>query len=389
MRILVIPFPSPAHFNAMVPLLGELHAAGHELLVGCQPDLTDAVHGAGFISTSVGEAANTIEGIVANTSPDMFPAEAFGDRESDMGAMLWRIIAQGVHDQADRYVDDYAALIRAWRPDAVLYDRMAVAGLLAAEANGVPAVAHRWGLDPLTGPFTEELERSAAPIVERLGLDGFPAPGLILDPVPPSLQIKDAHPAHHIRYAPFNGAGDLPDWAVPSDGLRRVAVCMGGNALLASGPRPLVSVLRALGDADGVEVVVLAAPELAQDLPPLPENIRRVDPTPLDLFLDTCDVLVHHGGSQTGLTGTWFGVPQLVLPQWQDQFDYGRLLEAAGAGLCAPSAEDQADTDALRRSVLSLFGEESRAAVQRLRAEMDTGTPLHGVSRLISDLRRP
>jgi UDP:flavonoid glycosyltransferase YjiC (YdhE family) len=96
-----------------------------------------------------------------------------------------------------------------------------------------------------------------------------------------------------------------------------------------------------------------------------------VQEVPLNLFLPSCDLLVHHGGSTTGLTAGWFGLPQLVLPQMFDQFDYARGLVRSGAGLAAETPAGQGDIDALTTSIRTLLREPGfRAAAEQIGADL-------------------
>ncbi|NED82142.1 glycosyl transferase, partial [Streptomyces sp. SID11233] len=63
------------------------------------------------------------------------------------------------------------------------------------------------------------------------------------------------------------------------------------------------------------EIVVTLPARHREALGPVGADTRVVDPTPLNLFLGSCDLLVHHGGTGSSLTACAFGVPQVVLPQ--------------------------------------------------------------------------
>jgi UDP:flavonoid glycosyltransferase YjiC (YdhE family) len=54
---------------------------------------------------------------------------------------------------------------------------------------------------------------------------------------------------------------------------------------------------------------------------------------PLSHVLAASDLLVSHGGQGTTLTALHAGVPQLVLPQFDDHFDNADAVVKAGAGL--------------------------------------------------------
>jgi UDP:flavonoid glycosyltransferase YjiC (YdhE family) len=99
--------------------------------------------------------------------------------------------------------------------------------------------------------------------------------------------------------------------------------------------------------------------------------VRLVDPTPLHLFLDECDVIINQGGAGTSLTAIAAGIPQLALPQWADQFGTGERLRDLGAGLLLDQVESQDDPAAVRGALESLLSDPVyRAAAGELRSEM-------------------
>jgi UDP:flavonoid glycosyltransferase YjiC (YdhE family) len=108
---------------------------------------------------------------------------------------------------------------------------------------------------------------------------------------------------------------------------------------------------------------------------------------PLNLFLGTCDLLAHHGGSGTGLTATTLGIPQLVLPQFADEFDYGARLAEAGAGLTIPDREGQHDIDGIRTAVTELLTAPGfRQAAGKLQDELRAAPPLTAAVPLLEAL---
>jgi UDP:flavonoid glycosyltransferase YjiC (YdhE family) len=368
MRVLTVTPPGSSHLAAMVPLCWALRAAGHEVLVAALPDSVSAARGAGLNVVEIGTEQPTDEG----PGEDMFPAEAAGQRDTDLGRFIWHLLATDMAQHATDNVEEWLRVARAWGPDLLLVDPMALAGRILQGVLGVPAVAHRWGVDPTAGPFEEKVQELLAPLCGRLGLPGLPAPTLVIDPCPPSLQAEDAPTGQLIRYVPHNGTASLPEWALTRPAGRRICVCMGGTVMALAGPRSFLRTVDALAGLDDVDAVAALTPADRHTVGELPAGIRVVESLPLNLFLGTCDLLIHHGGSGTGLTGTSFGLPQLVLPQLADEFDYGRRLAEAGAGISIPDAAGQSDVDGIRAAITKLLADPGYAeAAQRLRAEID------------------
>lgn len=365
MRVLVVAPLAATHMTAMVPLCWALRAGGHELLVACAPDMAPVVRGAGLCVAVVGADEPVHAQINARTSPDFFPATPFGDRTSQWGRFVWETAAEPQTAYADRRFDAYLRLARQWRPDVVLYDHIALIGRLLGAVLGVASISHRWGLDPTAGPFEDKVRRDLAPLCRKYDRESLPRPDLVLDPCPPCLQVEDAEPGLRMRYVPFNGTGVRPSWAGERPPRPRVCVCLGGTVLDVVSARPLHAIAEAFGAANELEIVVAVTPANRRAVGALPERFQVVESLPLQLFLDTCDLVVCAGGAGTGLTACAFGVPQVVLPQWFDQFDYGRRLADAGAGVTLPTLDEQSDTGGLRDTAEKIIGDGSYRTAAR------------------------
>lgn len=372
MRILVLPLPAAAHIGAMVSACWALRVAGHDILFACSSQLAGVVRSAGFNVVEITVPDQTMERFRLGMPREAFPEQAYGNRDDPAGARIWRRTAWAWFEHARRHLDAYLSFAQSWQPDVVLTDPLAVGGRLAGGVLGLPTVLNRWGVDPTGGPFEEEARRLTGEFAGRDVLE----PALTIDACPPVLQVPGARPGYQVRFMPYNGVGTMPDWAMTRPARRRVGVCLGGTVLSLAGPRALHAAVAALTEVPDVEVVVAVSASDRRIVGELPDGVRTVEALPLHLFLDTCDLLVHHGGSTTGLTATSFGLPQLVLPQFFDQFDYGRLLAAAGAGLCVPGAQGQADVERLRHMVTALLDDDGHAAAARSLAASMAAAPV-------------
>ncbi|GAA2609136.1 DUF1205 domain-containing protein [Dactylosporangium fulvum] len=382
-----MPLHYPAHLMAMVPLCWALRVAGHDVLVAGPPELAVPARNAGLSTAVVEHTASAAS--AADFTPDerWFPNEAAGRRDTPAGRMAWQVNARHSAEFTETHLDRYLRLARRCRPDLILLDPLSVGHLLIGAVLDVPCVVHRWGVDPTEGPFRETLRELLEPLRARLGLGRWPEPAMVIDPCPPRLQVEDAPPGEPIRYVPFNGPGELPGWARRRGDRPRVCVTLGGTVMAWVGPRPLLRVMDALRRLPGVETVVALAPQDRRIIGELRDDVRVVEALPLSLLLPTCDVLVHHGGSGTGLTATAYGRAQLVLPQLVDEFDYGRLLAVAGAGITVPDRAGQDDVAGLAEALRALLEEPSyTAAARELSAQMrlapSPGAIVHQLERL-------
>lgn len=366
MKFLVVPVPSSGHLLAMVPFCWALRLAGHEVLVASRNDVTATALRSGLNAVELTALNVPMDQLRTQVHPGMFPLPLFADRDQSSGQGLWQVAAQNWHNHARQYLETFAAVATDWGAQVILTDPLATIGRALGAELDLPVLVHRWGIDPTGGPFTERTAVLAEEAGTRLA-----DPVAILDICPPRLQAPDAPPVTPVGYVPFNGTGALPPWHRNDDGRKRIAVCMGGSTLGLTGPRPLESVLAALSGIGDAEVVVALSASDRATVGELPGHVRVVEEVPLNLFLPGCDLLVHHGGSTTGLTAGWFGLPQLVLPQMFDQFDYARGLVRAGVGLAAETPAGQGDIEALTTSVRALLQESRfRDAAARIGADL-------------------
>lgn len=366
MRVLVTTIPAAGHLTPIVPLAWSLRGAGHEVLVACQPTITGAVRSTGLSAVSVGPPFDVMEFFRARLPDGATPAEAwtFSPRVSFTAASrTWTAVAETV-------IGDMLEFAREWRPDLVVSDPMELAGRLVAGVLGVPVVLHRWGVDPLADGFDDGARRQTAKLARRLGLAGLPEPAFVLDPCPRALQIPEATAGRPVRYVPFNGAGTVPPRNA-SGAARRVCVTFGSVVPALNGEPLLRRVIQAVRDIDGVEAVLAVPARFADSVGQVPGEVSVYADVPLNLLLTGCDALVHHGGSGSGMTALTYGLPQVMLPQYADQYPWGERIEAYGAGLSLTGAEAQASADGIRDAIRSVLEKPGfRDAAVRLRDEI-------------------
>jgi len=77
--------------------------------------------------------------------------------------------------------------------------------------------------------------------------------------------------------------------------------------------------------------------EFEEHLPAqIPSSVARFSYVPLDLMLQRCSSIVHHGGIGTTSQGMMAGIPQLIMPMAYDQFDNAERLVELGVGTAVP-----------------------------------------------------
>lgn len=341
MRVLFVTNAARGHFTAVLPLALALRLAGHETRVAAPPSLCPAVAETGLCAVPVG------------TDLSLGPVRSQADGQPRTVAELLepeRLAATGARfvRLAEVMLEDLVAYGRQWCPDIVVAEPTAIAGSVAAAALKVPYVRHRWGVDraaaEVSAAAADELSRAA----DRLGLPGPATPNTTVDPCPPSLQDPAVAPGWRTRYVPFDGGAVVPGWLRPSDPSTpcarerpRVCVTLGSMAGGLGGFDVTRRVVAALHRA-GAEAVVPVLPGEAERLGDV-GAARVVEAMPLRLVTRTCDLVVHHAGSNTMLTSLRDGLPQLVMPYMGDCVFNADRLSACGAAIWLPAEAGTAD----------------------------------------------
>ncbi|MDI6105185.1 DUF1205 domain-containing protein [Actinoplanes sp. NEAU-A12] len=330
MRLLFTTAPLRGHFFPLVPLAWAARAAGHDVLVATAERFVPTVLQAGLPAADAGPGADFVD-LIADEAGDT--AHGSLQRRTAHGRAFGRIARQ--------LLPGMSSLIRAMRPDVVVSERAEFAGRLAAAAAGVPFVEYQWGVAPL--------DEYRAGATAELGRE-LPEPAEVLHPWPPSMRLPYAAAHQGIRDVVFNGAARVDDWIFERGPRPRVCVTFGTVVPRLRMPHLqsiVLPTLERLGSL-GVQILVAADPEAVASWPALPEAVYRVGRLPLGQVLPTCDLVVNHGGQGTVLTSLVAGCPQLVLPQFDDQFDNAEAVVRAGAGLSLAPAEVTPELVALR-----------------------------------------
>ncbi|QUQ71022.1 nucleotide disphospho-sugar-binding domain-containing protein [Kutzneria sp. CA-103260] len=334
MRVLVTASPGLGHMLPMVSISWALRAAGHEVLLAmagrnAQHVPMLAASGLHVVETQPPETFARLidqvrDGVDIKAIQKMIrDASRSGDAEQLMNLGV-RLFAP----QSDVVADTVVAIADEWRPDLVVHSPMEAAGPLAAAKLGVPAVEQAYGLHSSETRFVQ-LAEAIADTYGRHGVDGPPARHALLNVAPPSMGTPN--PGWAMRYVPFNGGGQLPDWLLHRPDRPRVIVTLGTVIPGFVGLGPLQWLADVAGGLDAEFVVTLDDTE-AEQLGALPDNVRPVPYTPLNALLATSAAIIHHGGSGSTMTSLAMGVPQLVVPQGADQFNNAHEVAKRGAG---------------------------------------------------------
>jgi UDP:flavonoid glycosyltransferase YjiC (YdhE family) len=384
-RILFTAAPGYGLMFPTVPLIWAARAAGHEVLLATTSEMTEAGARAGLSTADVYPDRDTWQVLMGAITKRVKDGDtnAFDELPEE-----FRIASQSGNPFGLFTLTMTEGTIevgRTFGADLVVYTSDHAAGRLAAAALGMPAleVGNRisWSIRDadVRWPSRNTDGDVIAALRKKLDIpDGGPKMVARIDPRAPSMggltadepDDRDGVPWWSMRFVPYNGGAVVPDWVAQPPQRPRVGVTLGTVVPVINGTSSLSVVIEALSGID-VEVILAGGNADLSDLGELPDNVRSVGFLPLSVFLPTCSLIVHHGGSGTTATPLYYGVPQLVLPGFADNPMCARRVVDRAVGLSHDPAT--VDVPTVRALVDRLLTEpEFAAAAREVSAEMAT-----------------
>jgi MGT family glycosyltransferase len=154
------------------------------------------------------------------------------------------------------------------------------------------------------------------------------------DPVPASANITHVGPIVWQR-----GDATLPEWVAALGRDRPLIWVYSGNprygGTIATALDSIVvirSAIEALGDAQVQVVLTTGYQELPAEFVSLPSNFRHAAYVPGRAMANHCDLMVHHGGHGSVMTGLSAGTPAVIIPTITERESNARRVVALGAG---------------------------------------------------------
>ncbi|AJT68457.3 hypothetical protein T261_6855 [Streptomyces lydicus] len=337
MRVLFVTGGGQATVFSLAPLATALRGAGHEIFMAANSDLMSATEAAAIPAVSTTDLP--IRHFISQDRqgrPVPPPLDA-GVAEQGVFTGRWfgRMAAASLG-----VLKEFTA---AWRPDVVVGGTMTYAAPLLARHLGVPWVRLAWDAIDATHVHPgadEELQ----PELSELGLAHLPEPDLFIDVCPPSLRPAAARPASPMRYVPANRQRQLEPWMYTRGDRRRICLTAGSQVTRDGHHKLFEFLTRTVAELAPLDAeVLIAAPDgLAADLREACGDVRA-GWFPLDVVAPTCDLLVHHGGGVTSLTGMYSGTPQVIVPGAEMLADAAERLAGYGAAVTLKTGEDAPD----------------------------------------------
>jgi glycosyltransferase (activator-dependent family) len=365
MRIMFAAWPSTTHIFPFVPIAWALRAAGHDVRVASYPSMTRTVERAGLTAVPLGAR----EEPPARPTLDSEELDRLGDglRIDPADRHLWEFFRHRMLPVLSKFypaapsalggtpmVDDLVAFARTWRPDLVIWDPAFLAAPVAARACGAAHARFMYGLDHFAwmrqcfgelhenGMGEDPLTELVRPMHERFGGDVDETMVLgqwTVDLMPRGMQLPLRVRSVPVRPVPYNEGCTLPDWLRGPPERPRVCLTLGLSARERSvgSTVPVAELLEMAGGLDADVVATVNADQLEPGTK-VPENVRTIEYVPLNLVLETCSAIVHHGGPGTFCAAAAERVPQLVtgaLSSWDNGASepVARYVAERGAGL--------------------------------------------------------
>ncbi|GII88939.1 glycosyl transferase [Sphaerisporangium siamense] len=341
MRVMLTVWPQMCHLYPVIPYAQALQNAGHEVVVAGPPGAVEHVVAAGLtaVVTRGDEAPQSAQDwsrddLVTDHAELARLADALGvtPADRDNWDVFYQFLLFGVKFHLPpRPSADNLSLVefaRAWQPDLVLWDPWFPAGAVAARASGA---AHArilmapdysgWAVQRFAdarAAGTHESNPLAAamrPLAERYGVevdDELLLGQWTIDPMPEGMRLPVDTSSLPVRWIPYNGGGEKPEWLYRRPERPRVALSVGvSTRLYFKGEWRTPKIFDAVADLD-IELVATLNKDQLEGVTKIPANVRTVDYVPLVQLLPTCSLSINHGSSGTFWTSVAANLPQLV-----------------------------------------------------------------------------
>ena len=346
MRLLFTTTGHAGHVLPLVPLAHACVRAGHEVRVAGPRSRGGFVRSAGLPFWPFADPPEEEVASVFAPTAGMPPEEA---NAVVIGEIFGRLAASAA-------LPGVEAMVRTWRPDAIVRESYEFASVAGRRGGGHPARAggDRAGLD----------RGLAARAHGRAAARGDP-----------QLAARHLHAAGARRRA---GRASLPGRRAPATQRAEPLVYVTFGSVAAGTPLfPAIyrAALDALADLPVRVLMTIGEHGEIADLGPLPANAVVERWVPQAEVLPRAVAMVCHGGYGTTVGALSAGVPLVVAPLFADQGRNAARVAEVGAGLALPmaasiAAADVSGLDALVRRVLDepSFGRAARRVADSARA---------------------
>lgn len=389
MRVLFVSSPGLGHLFPLIQLAWAFRTNGHEVVIAIAEHAERAARsGLEVVDVASDYSALAVFDQVAKANPEFMATVATRpaiDLEQWGAYDLQRVpgALRGIAAVNRPLVDGVVALTDDWKPDLIVYEQGATAGLFAAARAGVPAVQRNQGAWQTRG-MHEAIAGFLTDFFEKYDIASpLPKPDIVIESFPPSMLVGREPEGWFMRWVPYGGGAVLEDRRPPNGDRPQVAVTMGTIELQTFGLGAVESILAATDDVDADFVLALGDIDIAP-LGDLPPNVRAVGWVPLHRLLRDCAAVVNHGGGGTVMTAIEAGIPQLLAPDPRDMFQHTGCEAVLKRGIGLVSTADQVTPELLTTLITDERLAEETAAVRKEMLALPT--PAATVQRILAEV---
>jgi UDP:flavonoid glycosyltransferase YjiC (YdhE family) len=345
MKVLFVSSPGLGHLFPLVPLAWAFRASGHDVVIAMAEHAERAARsGLEVVDVAPHFSSVAVFEQVAKDSPDFVTTVA---TRPAVDLAEWGVQIAAVNRPL---IDGLIALTDDFKPDLVVYEQGATAGLFAAARAGVPAVQRNHGAFA-TGGMHDAIAAFLGDLFDKYDLPRpLPKPDVIIESFPPSMILDRSPEGWFMRWVPYGGGEVHGDrWPTAPD-RPQVAVSMGTIELQAFGLGAVESIIAAAAEVDAEFVLALGDLDVGP-LRPLPPNVRSVGWTTLHRLLHQCTAVVHHGSGGMIMTAIEACTPQLLAPDARDMFQHSGRDAVRKLGIGLVSTADEVSPELLTKLI--------------------------------------
>lgn len=265
---------------------------------------------------------------------------------------------QYVHGLAELGRRTYAQLLPFYernRPDIVLYDLVAFAGVMVADAVGAPAVRMSNQFDftretlecaVLPAAVREEVLESERRANELLALYGSKRRNIVLEGRDPTvyfylseLRLADPPCTPDVLHAPrcIAERPNIPSWKRPTP-RNKPSVLLASSTTYKQAAQYYQGCVVALSQL-GWETILVAGGGLLGDFDSLPAHCHPVQNISLFSVMPHVDVLICGAGMATAMEAVYHGIPMLMLSSGHAELEaYASMYQSHGLGIHLPQS---------------------------------------------------
>ena len=373
MHIAVITLGTIGHVLPTLPFVAELKRRGVKIT---------------YFTTENLRAKVTFTGV------DFVPFDSLLTKPEAQNNILKDIIAElplRFLSEADYVIKQILPVLEKNRPDAILYDTLAIAGRLAAKKLGVPAIQifttyasnAEFSISRTWPPVADEHPaRVAANKLAKEFTKKYGVPHLDLFEIfegAEELNIvllqRAFHPAGDAfdnRYV-FTGAQIAPrdnsgTWLAPAGDSPLIFSSLG--TMFNNWPEFYIMLFDAVKDLPVNVVAAIGTQIKAKFLGTIPGNVTLAPYLPQLDVLSKASLFITHAGTGSVMESIWFGVPMIGIPQMPEQVVTAMHLEKLGLGK-AFLDKNQLASKVLRTAIDEILSNQSyRNQVANLQRDM-------------------